>query len=107
MANCSQFKKVYLRLLSTCLIHVIKAVPRCSVTECLEGTYCCEPESKTYLDYSWYGPLFICMLVVFSVLCLCGICNNGCQSQSRSAPPSPSPRGIPMRDMWAPPPYSE
>ncbi|OCT60038.1 hypothetical protein XELAEV_18046057mg [Xenopus laevis] len=52
-------------------------------------------------------PLFICMLVVFCVLCLCGICNNGCQSQSRSAPPSPSPRGIPMTDMWAPPPYSE
>ncbi|KAM4691592.1 uncharacterized protein WCC33_016382 isoform 1-T1 [Rhinophrynus dorsalis] len=105
MEKCALYRKVYTQLLSSCLIHVSKAVSRCSATECLDGSYCCEQETKIYLDYSWYGPLFICMLVVFSALCLCGICNNGCRSRSSSTPPSP--RGIPLRDMGAPPPYNE
>ncbi|XP_077316133.1 transmembrane protein 92 isoform X4 [Lithobates pipiens] len=78
----------------------------CSLSQlrCFDGTSCCESQNKTYLDYSW--PLFICMLIVFSVLCLCGICNNVCRFRSRSEP-SLSPRETPLIDMGAPPPYSE
>ncbi|XP_075033341.1 transmembrane protein 92 isoform X2 [Mixophyes fleayi] len=77
----------------------------CRVTECLDGFSCCDSQNKVYLDYSWYGPLFFCMLIVFTVLCLCGICNNVCRFRTRSTPPSP--REIPFVDMGAPPPYSE
>ncbi|KAM8947444.1 transmembrane protein 92 [Pelodytes ibericus] len=101
----SLHRTVYTKLLSSCLLPFSTAVSRCSVTECLDGSSCCEPQTKIYLDYSWYGPLFIGMLIVFSVLCLCGICNNGCSSQSRSGPPSP--RGTPLSDLGPPPPYSE
>ncbi|CAH2302704.1 Hypothetical predicted protein [Pelobates cultripes] len=97
-------RTVYTKLLSSCLLPFCTAVSRCSVTDCLDGS-CCDSQSKFYLDYSWYGPLFVGMLIVFSVLCLCGICNNSCCSQSRSGPPSP--RMTPLRDLGPPPPYSE
>ncbi|XP_053309877.1 transmembrane protein 92 [Spea bombifrons] len=101
----SVHRTVYTNLLSGCLLPLSAAVSRCSVTECLNGSSCCEPQTKIYLDYSWYGPLFICMLIIFSVLCLCGICNKGCCSRSPSRPPSP--RETPLTDMGPPPPYSE
>ncbi|XP_068120674.1 transmembrane protein 92 [Hyperolius riggenbachi] len=97
----------YAKLLASCLLPVTATMP-CRVTECLDGSSCCESQSdhKVYLDYSWYGPLFICMLIVFSVLCLCGICNNVCRFRSRTEAPL-SPRETPLIDMGAPPPYSE
>ncbi|XP_063815969.1 transmembrane protein 92 [Pseudophryne corroboree] len=105
MAVCSFSRKIYVNFLASCLVPVSASMP-CRVTECLDGFSCCDSQSKVYLDYSWYGPLFICMLIVFTVLCLCGICNNVCRfRQNRSSPPSP--RETPFVDMSAPPPYSE
>lgn len=103
MALCTFHQKIYAKLLAGFLLPVTASVP-CRVTECFDGTSCCESQNKAYLDYSW--PLFICMLIVFSVLCLCGICNNVCRFRSRSEP-SLSPRETPLIDMGAPPPYSE
>ncbi|XP_040293751.1 transmembrane protein 92 isoform X1 [Bufo bufo] len=96
--------KICIKLLAGCLVPV-GASKLCRVTECLDGSSCCDSEAKVYLDYSWYGPLFICMLIMFSVLCLCGICNNVCRFRNRSTPPSP--RDTPLINMGAPPPYEE
>lgn len=104
MAANSFQRKIYIKFLAGCLVPV-GASKLCRVTDCLDGSSCCDSQGKVYLDYSWYGPLFICMLIVFSVLCLCGICNNVCRFRTRSTPPSP--RETPLINMGAPPPYEE
>ncbi|KAG9474309.1 hypothetical protein GDO78_004555 [Eleutherodactylus coqui] len=45
------------------------------------------------------------MLIVFSVLCLCGICNNVCRFRTRST--HSSSRDTPLTNIGAPPPYDE
>ncbi|XP_077108664.1 uncharacterized protein LOC143765663 isoform X2 [Ranitomeya variabilis] len=102
MAVNSFQRKFNIKFLAGYLVHV-SASKLCRDTECLDGSSCCDAQSKVYLDYSW--PLFICMLIVFSVLCLCGICNNVCRFRTRSTPPSP--RETPLINMGAPPPYEE
>ncbi|XP_029429349.1 transmembrane protein 92 [Rhinatrema bivittatum] len=62
------------------------AAVRCGISECLSDSYCCGgqccSQSKIYLDNSWYGPLFISMMVAFSFICLCGLCNRLCKSSA-------------------------
>ncbi|KAM4606854.1 uncharacterized protein O3C94_023127 [Discoglossus pictus] len=98
-------RRVCTQIMSVCLVEVSTAVTDCSITECMNGSSCCDSQYKVYLDYGWYGPLFIGMLALFIVLCMCWICNDGCRSELPSEPPTP--RLTPLTDIRAPPPYIE
>ncbi|XP_069490457.1 transmembrane protein 92 isoform X2 [Ambystoma mexicanum] len=100
----------------------------CGIFECT-GDYCCNGQccirDKIYLDNSWYGPLFISIMVAFAFMCLCGLCNRLCRSsverraqdvESRhpqESPVSPTYSGasplpvLPQENYGQPPPYSE
>lgn len=61
------------------------AALHCGIFECT-GDYCCGGQCCTrdqvYLDSSWYGPLFISVMVAFAFMCLCGLCNRLCRSNA-------------------------
>ncbi|KAJ1136331.1 hypothetical protein NDU88_002748 [Pleurodeles waltl] len=105
------------------------AALHCGIFECT-GDYCCGGQccvrDQVYLDSSWYGPLFISVMVAFAFMCLCGLCNRLCRSNAErhtnnvesgrplEAPVSPTNSGAlavpitPQQEIYgAPPPYSE
>ncbi|XP_030077779.1 transmembrane protein 92 isoform X2 [Microcaecilia unicolor] len=115
-------------LLFVCLFYIQQtAAVYCGISECLGDSFCCDgqccSQSRIYLDNSWYGPLFISMLVAFFFICLCGLCNCLCKSSTpaptenlqEGLPPLPAmdPRiptiiiTLPQQHPEQPPPYNE
>nr|XP_033775073.1 transmembrane protein 92 isoform X2 [Geotrypetes seraphini] len=116
------------QLLFVCLFSVQQtAAVRCGYLECYADFYCCDgrccSQGGIYLNNSWYGPLFISLMVAFFFICLCGLCHRMCKSSppaptenvQEGLPPLPAmdPRipttlvTLPQQRSEQPPPYNE